>query len=184
MTGTLILALLGFLLSVVSLGWQLVNYTLTGPRAKVTIMLGVATDEGEIRGHWVIDGGPEIESDTATAPFSKEVVLVEVTNIGRSAITILSCGICAPKSRFRPKRYLAIAGSGGIDKVRLDPGDVHRWHGEVWPLVGQLRDLRDTVDLDVRGCARMGAGRVALSSGRQGRWRVTEDLKSVVPARR
>ena len=180
MTGTFVMALLGVVLSTASLAWQFMNYVLTGPRLVANMRLGVGGDDGTPSAYWGLkNDAPEFLPAAAVVRYSAEIVIVEVRNKGRSAITITSVGLAAgPNSgRFRKGATIVTADS---EQVRLEPGGVHQWHTEVWPLIDRLRGLREETVLNVRGAVQLGTTRVVFSSRRDG-WHVKPDQVSVVP---
>jgi hypothetical protein len=46
---TLVLAIIGLVLSIASLGWQFATFMLSGPRIEAELWVGFADDEGIIR---------------------------------------------------------------------------------------------------------------------------------------
>ncbi len=83
---TLVLALLGVVLAVVSLAWQAVTFFLSGARVKTKLLLGGLGPGGAIL--WEV--GPE---GAELSPDDLPVVAVEVTNSGRTDIDVVGWGL-------------------------------------------------------------------------------------------
>ncbi|GLZ49221.1 hypothetical protein Acsp06_54060 [Actinomycetospora sp. NBRC 106375] len=188
-TATFVLALIGVILATLSLivasaslGWQVLNFLLTGPRPKVTIKLGVAGADGVPVLYWSPDNGQGKEDIEALGLPTREVFVVEVTNRGRSDIVLLTIGLSDTSFPWRT-RYATVVSTGREPGSKLEGGAVRRWHADVWPLLNQLRNARPNATLRVRGCVRIGADRVVVSRGPRGLWKVPPDARTMFDKR-
>lgn len=97
MSGTLIVAILGLVLSVASIVWQLASYVLDGARIAMQFSLGrseplmIAIAQP---GHFQLGGTKENPYSRAEC---EEIVKIEVRNRGRGAATVVSVGLTAAR---------------------------------------------------------------------------------------
>ncbi len=84
---TLVIAIAGFGLALVSLAWQASTYFLTGSRLRAALLLG-ATDGSVLITYPPDKATPETIAMHAKQGFTKPVVVAEVRNIGRMPATV------------------------------------------------------------------------------------------------
>jgi hypothetical protein len=83
-SATLVIAVLGLVLSVVSLTWQGATFVLSGSRFRADLKHGAANAGGVVHGP---PGSQPLQS-LAAEGFTAEVIGVEVRNVGRLAATV------------------------------------------------------------------------------------------------
>ena len=87
-TSTLVIAVLGLVLSVASLAWQAVTYRLNGPRIRVAMRVGASNGTGygtaPVKANWQRGVQQLQEQGLHTA-----IVAVLVRNVGRQATTVV-----------------------------------------------------------------------------------------------
>ena len=86
-TTTLVIAIVGLVLSVVSLGWQAATFRFSGPRVRVTLSEGLRGPLGAMIASpsvYTEAGRHVVESQGYTEP----LLAIGVTNAGRMAVTI------------------------------------------------------------------------------------------------
>lgn len=82
---TLIVAIAGLTLAVVSLGWQAATFVLTGPRVKVNLQQGALGPGGAVVGP--VDAGMSA-TELAQQGFTEPILAIEVVNVGRMPTTV------------------------------------------------------------------------------------------------
>lgn len=139
---TLGIASLGLFVAALSLGWQIIEWTLSGSRVKATI------------GHALSVGGP-----TGGA----RLLSVTASNVGRARASVTSWAVMLPD-----KRTIVPAAQPGMwqgpDVPRgLDVGDGATWYVLLDPMVQARRDAGYTTETDVRATVVLGIGKRVTS---------------------
>jgi hypothetical protein len=143
--GTLILAILGVVLSVASLAWQLAAYFLSGPRIEAELWLGFADEDGKIRGrspsHQIKNRGVNAWEADMT-----EVAVIIARNRGRAPATVVSAGLAAGKpGKGMTSRGALTADDAKSGPVRLEPADVMVYQIPLWPAIDGLRNSLESM---------------------------------------
>jgi hypothetical protein len=138
---TLVIAVVGLVAAVASLGWQVVSWRLTGPVVRVEIGYGIAVMAGSV--------GPRI-------------VYVRAVNVGRSPAGIEGWGFRLPDGKtivdMEPE-----PGSGPQGPVTIDGGHAEQWRMSLDRLVGS-RQIEGYPPTRVRGMVRTHTGEVLSKS--------------------
>lgn len=129
-TATLIIAVLGVLLSALSLGWQRATFVLSGGRVKVHLIIGAMHPSGSgLMSITDVEKTPAHELPQRIAEFrrhgyTRPVIGVEVINIGRMPVTIAKWEVATTaKVSLRP-----MAGSVGPSlPFELGAGKSETW---------------------------------------------------------
>lgn len=140
-TGTLAVALLGLILAIVSLTWQVIAWRWSGARIRVTVSSLVILDD--------------------FAQLARETIQLTVRNVGRTAAHIRGWGF----RHGRTVRYATpIPGPAGSSPPSL-PLRLEALHEESWcvPLSDLRGDAKEHEVVWVRGFVRMGTGREKIS---------------------
>jgi hypothetical protein len=179
MNATLVVAVLGVVLSTASLAWQFADYLLSGPRILVHLLHGVADDQLSSVRSWSLDSVPDRDvMDARLADPTRELAVVVVRNIGRSSVYLVSVGLAA--GRTGRLRYDTTTAGFDTDRVRLEPGDRYISQADLWPLIDELRSTRPEPTLAVTAVVELGNGRRRHSNRRQA-WKVPPNLRSIRP---
>jgi hypothetical protein len=175
MNATLVVAVLGVVLSTASLAWQFADYLLSGPRILVHLLHGVADDQLSSVRSWSLDSVPDRDvMDARLADPTRELAVVVVRNIGRSSVYLVSVGLAA--GRTGRLRYDTTTAGFDTDRVRLEPGDRYISQADLWPLIDELRSTRPEPTLAVTAVVELGNGRGDIpTAARRGRCRRTYD---------
>ncbi len=117
---------------------------------------------------------------------SIDLAQVQVTNIGRSAVSIQSVALDFGRVRALSWRRCSTAGfpfaiRGGVDQfeLKLEPGDVIKVFFDFWPLADASKG-RSCRGHRVRAVVRTAGKRRKLSK-RLSRWKVSQDAVSLFP---
>lgn len=127
---TFVVAVVAAVMSALALGWQILNYKLTGGRVKIELQLGgmhpsrrsmVSGSAAEQREGW--------EQGVARAGFPVLIIGVEVVNVGRLPVTIREWGLVASPGGLA---YVPIGESTGPDRpFKLEAGTHQTWAVEL-----------------------------------------------------
>jgi len=132
---TLVIAVLGLLLSVVGLVWQAATYVLSGGRVKVLLKVGAASARG------MLTGAPDRMQGTSmqhlvSQGYTQPIIAVEVRNVGRMAVTVNRWSIQHTRgTSFIPIGYQI----GPALPYRLEPGASETWAVDEAPVLS-MRD--------------------------------------------
>lgn len=145
--------------AVVSLGWQILSFLLAGSRVRVRMYLGRREDMGMLVSasvnKWPAPEGEPITSRTGR--FTTEVVVVDVHNGGRTAVTVdppsLSTGY------QRASNAKSVEDDVPEGPRRIEAGDRARWTLDLWPLVRSFRREQDGGKLRLRAEVEVGGRR-------------------------
>ena len=114
---TLVIAVLGLVLSMVSLAWQAATYVLSGSRVRAELMHGAGNAD-------VVVSGPPGWKRVAAHGLDEEVIGIEVRNVGRMAASIDSVHAALPRGT---KTTMLQSIVGPPLPHRLDPQGVASW---------------------------------------------------------
>jgi len=134
---TLVIAVIGLVAGVASLGWQVVSWRLTGPVVRVEIGYGIEVIAGNL---------------------GQDIVYVRAINVGRSPVEIEGWGFRLPDG----KTIIDMApepGSVPPLPITLDGGHAQEWRMSLRRLVGS-RESEGYPPTRVRGMVRLGTGEV------------------------
>lgn len=151
---TLIIAVVGVVLSLGSLTWQVVQFSLTGYRVRVQLKIGALGRGGVASGRF--SGDLEV---VMSQGFQTPVVIVEATNVGRSPVTIREYSIELGNGFAYSEP--GIPGSATVPH-RLEPGE-HAAFFASMDAVAQASQV--TYESNLKAPQRVRA-RVALSTGK------------------
>jgi len=115
--GTLVIAVLGLVLSILSLIWQAATYLLSGSRGRAELKHGARNADVVVSGH---PGWKRV----AAQGLDEEVIGIEVRNAGRMAATIDSVHAALPRGT---KTTMLQSIIGPPLPHRLDPQSVASW---------------------------------------------------------
>jgi hypothetical protein len=115
--GTLVVAVLGLLLSIVSLIWQAATYVLSGSRVRAELKYGSRNAD-------VVVSGPAGWRRFAAQGLDEEVIGIEVRNVGRMAASIDSIHAALPRGT---KTTMLQSIIGPPLPHRLEPQSVASW---------------------------------------------------------
>ena len=113
-----------------SLGWQIASWTLSGRRAKVRLMHGVAGRGGFAMGAVDRDGAPKrVNTMRSHGWDGPEVLAIEVINVGRATLTVTGYSIHAVGTGMS---YSPIGDRIGRElPFRLEPGEAETWYADM-----------------------------------------------------
>jgi hypothetical protein len=161
MTTALVLAIVGVVLSVASLTWQLATFLLTASRVRAHLRHG-----GVGRGG--ISFGPPgtfMGGRLAEQGFSKELIGVEVFNRGRVGVNITSWRIQAGRESYRPVGDQL----GPQLPHRLEPGASASWFAPMETVRRVVATSAEVLDgpnpASVRGFVQLGTGGLVKTKG-------------------
>jgi len=135
---TFVLALVGVVISSISLAWQIYNFVLSGPRIAVEL------------GFRPIGDGTFFN--------------VKVRNRGRGPSTVVAVGVVCGKPSRLSRSNLVVAEEDKM--VRLEAGHLHEWKIKNWTDVWFFKERLPRGALQVRGFAELATGKRVLSSQR------------------
>ena len=115
---TLVIAVLGLVLSIVSLIWQAATFVLSGSRVRAELKHGARNAD-------VVVSGPPGWQRVASQGLGEEVIGIEVRNVGRMAASIDSVQAALPRGT---KTTLLQSFIGPPLPHRLDPQSVASWY--------------------------------------------------------
>jgi hypothetical protein len=180
-------ARLALLISIALALWNLAKHRLEGGRVRIRMRPGLHFDHGLSQARtWETVA----EHATKRGGWSVEVAVVEVENVGRTAVTISGVGL-AFRSRpwWRHKRRTVVPfgreapGAMTATSHRLEPFDSATFVFDVWEGLEKGGNLGTPVrPLTVRAITKVaGRRRLRLSPWRS-RWEVTEGQEAFIPA--
>jgi hypothetical protein len=170
---------LGVVLATSSLIWQFAVFALSGPRVTVQLLLGVTDDDRTNVASWSAEHAVGDHPNSAWfAEATRELAIIVVRNKGRAAVNVVRVGL-ATERRQRwfsfEERYIALDND---PPTKLEPGDLHQYELDLWPLIDYLQPVPRNKDMRVTAA-------VELGSGRWKRWRhevlIVTDRKSIKP---
>lgn len=189
----LVISVLGFLMAIASLGWQIVKHFLDGGR--VSIYLNAAVLEPDYMLATVDNGKFEIRNDEAVEAVLKgralELAQVVVENRGKVAVTVhtpsLSFSGHGKRRHTVTPRMFATESFGAKravveDVVRLEPYGRVTFLMDYWGIMPSILEDAPKGWVDVRGCVQV-AGRMRRPqrSSRRLRWRIREGMYTAIP---
>jgi len=140
-TAAIIIAIVGLFVSALSFGWQIATWALSGRRVKVRLIHGVEGRGGFAAGPVKRGGAPnDIRSMRSQGWSGREVLGIEVVNIGRANVTI--------------KKYSVHPAGGGMSYTphgdaigpslpfRLEPGESETWYSDMQDARALLKSLK------------------------------------------
>lgn len=142
-TTALVLAIIGVVLSLLSLGWQILSHVLTGPRLRVTVKLGLAGSGGSIT--WAPGRRPDrasLERHIGEG-YNRPVVHVAVRNVGRMPATVHVIRFDQQVLNYRPIRDIA---AGPQLPVRVDTHDSLEWLVDAAAIATFIEAGRDVLE--------------------------------------
>lgn len=146
---TLVLAVVGLVISVISLTWQVIQHSLTGSRVRAELLLGGFGFGGVVTGPFDMD-----RSVLASQGVSEWVLAIQVRNRGRMPVDVGSCEV-----EFESGGAYNRAGWHANPNLpyRLEPGSSQSFYVP-------LADVEKALEIMNRG--RRVRGRVGLGDGR------------------
>jgi hypothetical protein len=129
-TAAFALAIVSLLVAALSLGWQVASWALSGRRVKVRLLHGVEGRGGFATGLVKRDGSPRrLDSLRAQGWNGREVLAIEVINVGRSPVTVTSYSVLAvgTGAAYKPVGDAI----GPILPYRLEPGESETWYSDM-----------------------------------------------------
>lgn len=195
-TATFVIALVGLVFSVVSVGWQVANYFLHGPRLRVHLRLAMHDDAtlgtGEHYSIWstparrnqpipsLASGGTSRSAPSPDpAQYTHEAFIIRAVNVGRTPVSV-----------FFPNLWFDRRNHWGLDTrpfkfemngfYLLNPGETREWIEPMWPGIEQYRAQRPGRKVVVRAVVALGDGRRRLSPWRNA-WRVPDGMTRLFP---
>lgn len=180
MDGTLSMAVLGLLLSAISLGWQVASHFLTAGRVRCELWVG-RSGSGSFQsgpGYNLTSSPAHIDhAYTSYTPeadrteYPHEVLIIKVSNVGRTPVTVTW-----PSAYFKRNAIWGIGTSPlGFEMTgsyyMLGPGETRDWVMPLWPAVLKFRAqhpdtpvvIRAHIGLGQRGRRRLSPRRNALT---------------------
>lgn len=125
-----VIACLGFFVAALGLGWQIASWALDGRRVRVRLKHGAMGRGGAVAGSVPRSGEPrDIASVRAEGFTGREVIGIEVTNIGRLPVTVRKYSVHAQGTGFA---FTPMGEAiGPTMPFRLEPGDSETWYAEM-----------------------------------------------------
>lgn len=155
---TFVIAVFGAVVAAGSATWNVAQWRLSGGRAKVRLVMGNATPSGLMVGEPSEATSRNIQR-LAEIGFAKQVVGVEVSNVGRAAITVQSWALKTTKTEVS---YIPITDSVGPPlPCTIDPGAQQTWVVDMQEGVSLLHTAAEFEGSDgekICGTARLGTG--------------------------
>jgi len=137
----IVIAVVGLFVAALSFGWQIATWALSGRRVKVRLMHGV-----EGRGGFAVaavgrGGIPrEMSSMRSQGWTGREVVALEVINVGRAIVTIKSYSVHAVGGGMSYTPHGDIVGPPL--PFRLEPGESETWYSDMQDARALVRSLK------------------------------------------
>lgn len=169
--------------------WQFMLYRLSGSRLKVRLRPGFLDHQNTIYRGKGRSGLPANQHlfDGGISQFGVELALIQVTNIGRVAVSVEDVSLDLGRMTWWKLWRRSIAGipvqaHEGHDKnsARLEPGASVTVIYPLWALVKGTKHAADRRSLTVRGTATP-TGRRARLSPRRHSWRIPRNMNSLFP---
>lgn len=139
---TLGIASLGLFVAALSLGWQIVAWTLSGSRVEATIGLALSV------------GGPT---------HSEQLLSVTASNIGRARASVTSWAVMLPDKRTIVPAVQPGMWQGPDVPMGLDVGDGATWYVLRDPMLEARREAGYTTETNVRATVVLGTGKRVTS---------------------
>jgi hypothetical protein len=158
--GALVLAVLSFIASGLSVGWQIASWMMDGRRVRVSLLHGASGPVGSAVGKVGRNRRPRNLASVRAEGFTgNEVVGIAVTNIGRAPLRVDRYGVRLVKGGF--SFYPIGEAVGPTLPFRLPPGETETWYANVddaRALVASARAIGHKVPAEIRMEIELGTG--------------------------
>jgi hypothetical protein len=136
------IASLGLFVAALSLGWQIIAWTLSGSRVKATIGFALSV------------GGPT---------HGAQMLSVTASNVGRARASVTSWAVMLPDKRTIVPAVQPGMWQGPDVPIGLDVGDGATWYAFLEPMVQARRNAGYATETNVRGTVVLGTGKRVTS---------------------
>jgi hypothetical protein len=182
-----ITAQLALAISIAVALWNLVRYLLEGGRVRVRLRSGLLYDYALADA----DSWPSLAKATeGRGGWSAEVAVIDIENVGRTAVTISAVSLDLGPTSWRPwarrtigPMPLTAPEASTEARFRLEPFDRVRYVFDVWQVLSPSTSRVTTPErpLRVRGSVRVAGKRGARRSPWRSAWRVVDGQVAFLP---